>query len=246
MAAGPLGARIGEGKEAEVFDAGTHVVKLYRDAADKPSAFREAAILALVEGRDLPVPPVLGVASYGGRWGVAMGRASGQPFAVALQQPGSEAVLDAMARLHALVHRRSGAGLPSQHRRLRDDIARAPRLGDGLRRRLLEALAAMPEGDRLCHGDFHPFNVLGTPEAATIVDWLDASQGDPAADLCRSYVLMERGAEAFARRYVAAYSRQAGIPAEAVFRWLPLLAAARLSEGVPQEEPRLIALAETL
>src|SRR5215475_12266456 len=32
----------------------------------------------------------------------------------------------------------------------------------------------MPDGDRLCHGDFHPLNILGNTLDPMIIDWLDA------------------------------------------------------------------------
>ena len=38
--------------------------------------------------------------------------------------------------------------------------------------------------------DFHPKNLLGSLSHAKIIDWLDACQGDPAADVCRSYLLV--------------------------------------------------------
>ena len=44
-----IGPRLGAGKEAEVFDYEGHVLKLYRNPAAKPSAFREAATLSIIE-----------------------------------------------------------------------------------------------------------------------------------------------------------------------------------------------------
>jgi thiamine kinase-like enzyme len=42
---------------------------------------------------------------------------------------------------------------------------------------LLDGLAALPSiDDRLCHGDFHPFNILGQLGKATVVDWLNAAK----------------------------------------------------------------------
>ena len=44
-----VGQSIGAGKEAEVFACGAHVLKLYKDPAPKASAFRESAIMAIVD-----------------------------------------------------------------------------------------------------------------------------------------------------------------------------------------------------
>ena len=54
-----IGRLLAVGNVAEVFEWGAHVVKLYKSAAAKPAAFREAAIHAAVEAMALPVPKVV-------------------------------------------------------------------------------------------------------------------------------------------------------------------------------------------
>ena len=81
----------------------------------------------------------------------------------------------------------------------------------GERRDLLDGIADMPDGDRLCHGDFHPMNILGEASQPVIIDWLDARRGDPAADVCRSYLLMKFHAAEIATTYLDAYCRAAGM-----------------------------------
>jgi len=44
------------------------------------------------------------------------------------------------------------------------------------------ALRELPDGEALCHGDFHPRNVIVDGDELTIIDWVDASSGPPAAD----------------------------------------------------------------
>ena len=242
-----LGSPIGIGARAEVYDLGAAALKLYTASAGKTPAFREAAILAIVEELDLPAPRVHAVQRREDRWGLVMSKAAGPSFGEGMQgaaDPG--AYLAEMARLHALIHSRPGRNLPSHHQRLRANIEAAPSLGATLRRRLLDGLIVLPHGDRLCHGDFHPFNIIGPPGEAVVVDWADASEGSPAADVCRSLVLISAADQAVAAGYVEAYCALTGIDADSVHAWLPFVAAARLAEGVPQETDRLLALAERL
>jgi len=70
----------------------------------------------------------------------------------------------------------------------------------------------MPDGDRLCHGDFHPINVLGDLAQPLVIDWLDAARGAPAADACRSYLLLRLHAADLAEPYLDAYGRAGGVP----------------------------------
>jgi len=240
-----LGKLLGSGNRAEVFEHGFDVIKLYKPGESRESADREAAILGVVEPLGLPVPAVMGVEEIGGRWGLVMTRATGAPWAdAATRAEATAAYLEAMVALHARIHKRPAAPLVSQKRKLAANIGQAPMLGAARTRRLLDALAALPEGDRLCHGDFHPYNILGALERPTVIDWLDATCGNPAADACRSYVLMSRAAPAFATAYIEAYARATDVAIAAIRAWLPVVAAARLSENVPGEEGHLIALAD--
>jgi aminoglycoside phosphotransferase (APT) family kinase protein len=238
-----IGRRLGTGKRAEVFEYGDFVVKLYAPGAPKGPAFREAATLALVESLSLPAPAVQGVREIGGRWGIVMGRAEGQSWAEAAQgQPERiPSFLTGMAALHRRIHEHT-VQLPHQKERLALNIRRVATLGPARQTRLLDGLAARPDGDRLCHGDFHPWNIIGAIGRATVVDWVDASAGDPAADVCRSYVLMHPSVPDVASAYVDAYAAATGIDRAAILGWLPFVAAARLAEDVPNEADALMAM----
>jgi aminoglycoside phosphotransferase (APT) family kinase protein len=148
-----------------------------------------------------------------------------------------------MALLHVRVHEHPGALFPGAKARLAADIAKARILGRARQDALLRRLAEMPDGDRLCHGDFHPLNILSPLGHAVIIDWPNASCGDPAADVCRSYVLMRHWAPAVASAYVDAYAAISGLIARQTYAWLPFVAAARLTEGLPDEEDELLQMA---
>jgi hypothetical protein len=64
--------------------------------------------------------------------------------------------------------------------------------------------------------------------------------------VCRTYVLIGSFDPEIARRYVEAYSELSGGAVEGIFTWLPFVAAARLAEGVPLENKRLLAIAESI
>lgn len=108
------------------------------------------------------------------------------------------------------------------------------------RQRLLSGLQRLPDGDRLCHSDFHPWNVLGSLERVTVIDWLDACYGNPLADVCRSHVLMHPYDSDLATAYLRAYTDMNQRELAATFEWLPYVAAARLSKGVPDEVDGLL------
>jgi Ser/Thr protein kinase RdoA (MazF antagonist) len=235
-----IGCLLGVGKEAEVFAFGELALKLYKPDVPKTSSFREAAHLAVVERNGLPAPRVHAVNEYDGRWGVVMDRVQGVRLGDVMTSMDRTPMLGKMARIHHQIHACSGHGLTSMKARLAANIRRAGSLDDVSRERLMRQLHELPDGDRLCHGDFHPWNVIGD----VVVDWLDACMGDPLADVCRTYVLLRHAAPELANDYVEAYASEAGTKAQHVFAWLPPVAAARLAEGVPDEETELLRLAD--
>jgi hypothetical protein len=70
--------------------------------------------------------------------------------------------------------------------------------------------------------------------------WPDATRGDSSADVCRSFVLIRPVAPEVAAAYVETYADVGGETRERVYRWLPFVAAARLAEGVLDEEEGLL------
>jgi hypothetical protein len=85
-----------------------------------------------------------------------------------------------------------------------------------------------------------PDEHLGDPSQPRIIDWPDARRGDPASDVCRSYLLMKLHVLEIATPYLDLYCRISGVARESMLRWLPYVAAAKLAEGVPSELDGLI------
>jgi hypothetical protein len=232
---------IAAGNEAELFAWGDKVLKLSKRPGDPAQAERETAILTALAPLGI-APAPHGVVEVGGRFGLVMERIDLPVLASALADPGLfPELLELMVTLHRRVHAVAAPeGVPDLKQRLAVRIEAAERLPTVRRHALLAQLDAMPGGDRLCHGDFHPFNILGLDRHARVIDWLDASRGDPAADVCRTYVLISAYDPGVAAAYVEAY----GADRAAIEAWLPLVAAARLVENVPAEFDRLAELAQ--
>lgn len=240
------GKLVGEGKVAEVFEYGPgRVLKLYRLGQPESDARREFAILDAVEAAGIAAPRALELEQFDGRWGVVMSRVEGRPFAEPMlaDPAGAGPYFAALVQLQLGIHAASGSALAPLKVRLARKIG-ATELTDPVKRTLRDRLSRLPDGDRVLHGDFHPYNILGTLEDAVVVDWPDATCGPPAADVCRSWLLLQTVSAEIAEDYLATYLAASPLDRAAVFAWLPVLAAARLTENVPDEVPALIAMAE--
>lgn len=227
-----IGELIGRGKEAEVRRYGPHAVKLYPPGRGRAAVFREAAVLALADEAGLPVPAVVSASEIDGRWALVLERVEGPTMGALLEaDPGRVPELMAeMVALQRQVHAAKVPELPGLKRRL---AARIGRVGGA--EALLEAL---PDGASLCHGDFHPYNLVAGPRGWVVLDWLDAAAGPPEADLGRTALLLDLALPALAGAWRAALGEVPGMA-----DWRPVLAAARLAEGVAQEREVLRGMA---
>jgi len=232
-----VGPLLAVGNVAEIFEWGSRIVKLYKSTAAKPAAFREAAIHAAAEAMGLPVSRVWSVQEVGGRWGLVFDRVKQVSFAEQMLNNPDDVprCLECMVRLHMRIHAQRAVQFAGLNVRLVANIATTKLLDKRRKRDLLGRIADMPDGDRLCHGDFHPMNILGDVSQPVVIDWPDARRGDPAADVCRSYLLMKLHAAEIATTYLDAYCRTTGMARQVVLSWLPYVAAAKLAEEVPSE-----------
>ena len=232
-----VGPLLAVGNVAEIFEWGSRIVKLYKSTAAKPAAFREAAIHAAAEAMGLPVSRVWSVQEVGGRWGLVFDRVKQVSFAEQMLNNPDDVprYLECMVRLHMRIHAQRAVQFAGLNVRLVANIAATKLLDKRRKRDLLGRIADMPDGDRLCHGDFHRMNILGDVSQPVVIDWPDARRGDPAADVCRSYLLMKLHAAEIATTYLDAYCRTTGMARQVVLSWLPYVAAAKLAEEVPSE-----------
>jgi aminoglycoside phosphotransferase (APT) family kinase protein len=63
-----------------------------------------------------------------------------------------------------------------------------------------QVLDGLPDGDRLCHGDYHPGNVLQAAGRIAVIDWGAATRGAPETDHARALLLLRWPIRCPARR----------------------------------------------
>lgn len=251
---------VAEGRQAEVYlRPDGAMVKLMRDPAHGLWIEREAIALGAVAADGLAVPEVVEVLDADGRPGLAMNRVEGADLMTVM---GAKpwlvpSLASTMGTLHAAMHRTRGPHqLPALPEVLAGHIADATELSEHQRAAASYALARLPDGDRLCHGDMHLGNLIGDPAHPVVIDWGGATRGDPTADVALT-VLMHRmakpgpGASALvrtfapvaaryiARRYLAAYGRARTVDGDLLERWVAVHAAARLAHGIDDERDGL-------
>jgi hypothetical protein len=189
-----LGARIGQGNTAEIFEAGDNkVLKLFMEGYPEHSVLKEYENSRLLDGLGLPVAHSYETVVCLNRHGIVYDRITGCSLLDSLMQEPSRLESDAAAL--AELHRQMLAcRLPeaaSLKGILRGNISRAHELGASGKAVLLNLLDGLPDGDGFCHGDFHFGNVMMGPAGCTIIDYMNLCRGHEYGDIARTVYLLE-------------------------------------------------------
>ena len=247
-----LGPFIGRGYIAEVFAYGEgKVIKLLFDEDGAEAAECEAHITTAAVEAGLPAPRISETRTVNGRPGIVMERVDG----VTMLRWGTTfpwriyTGAKMMARLHAEVHSRTGGDIPDLRDRLRPGIAESEVVEEDLKAMALERLESLPDGDRICHVDFHPDNLIITKAGPVIIDWEFGAKGVPEADIARTVVLVQSGMplvsgvrrvviewarKIFLSFYLKEYFRVTGMKWEDVTPWLLPMATHYLDSVFPE------------
>jgi len=256
-----LGKPLAIGRTAEVYDWGEgRVLKLIRPEMPASLGETEARAVRAAMAAGLATPGLLETIALEGRYGLVYERVDGPSMLEALSaQPWSIGKLAGqMAGLQASMHDARAQQLPDLKAHLGRMIKAASKtLTPDLTTAALGRLRDLPDGTAILHGDLHPGNIVMTERGPVVIDWLTVTQGDPAADVARTLLLLRGGAlpggaprlqravtglgrSAFTRSYLRAYRGLRQVDIDAVRAWSPVVMAARLAEGIEAEEEALL------
>jgi hypothetical protein len=224
-----FGEIVGRGAQATVYAKGEYAVKLYRDGYPKRNVFGEAYIMANLELANFPGPRIYEILLVNGRYGLRMDRINGKMLLEELRDPSRcKNTLDVLVDLQCRLQKHDNVGwLPDLKQRFHDDVARNDRLSADLEKNLLEILDGLPDGQALCHCDFDGAEY-------TVIDLLQISRGDPAADAACSYAAYSFIDRELAEYYLNRYCDKSGIPRKSVRQWLTVYAGTLLGQ-VPEQ-----------
>lgn len=253
---GMLGPLLNRGATAEVYAWGDdQVLKLFNSNFPSDVVEYEASIVRLVLQAGVTAPAIFSTVRAQGRMGLVYERADGATLLHALVKRPWTVVRAALhfAITHASIHQHHQSQLPPRRELLRQKIVAASPLGPDLRDAAIRALEGLPDRTIICHGDYHPGNVLMSSRGPVVIDWIGAAQGHPLADVARASLLLRYatfpayyGPQArrrfngvrrwFHAIYLWCYGLQYPFTPAELDAWMLPVAAARLSEQVTQEE----------
>jgi len=224
----------GQGATTIIYRDGNTAIKLYENAPfDEADSEADRQRFAYSAG--LPVPAVYGVRRFeNNAVALDMEYIDGKP----IMQPGMDRdkrnnAIRTLIKLQHEVHKVHASGLPKMHDRLNWKINTEQHLDEHQKNKLLSLLSSLDSNsDFLCHGDFHPLNILFDGSKHWIIDWMDATAGNPLADACRTYLIFKQYMSRSAGIYLKAFCKETNSKQDDVLAWLPIVAAARLNENM--------------
>lgn len=258
-----LSAPIAEGRTAEVYEWNNgRVLKLYRDWCPPYWVEHEARVAHAVTAAGIPSPAVGEIVEVNHRRGLIYERVTGISMLQDINMHPWTIFKHArrLAELQVKINQSSISGLQLTKEGLIHTIGRAPHLDDELRARVLKFLITLVDGEKVCHGDFHPGNVLLTEKGAVVIDWMTANSGNPWADVARTSMLLTIGAKnagkqvkPIVRLFISLYHQVylkrylSLIPdgGNELKKWMPVIAAARLDEKIDGEQDALLGMVRT-
>ncbi len=250
-----LGQLIAEGNTAEVYEWGEkEVLKLFRKEFPKEGIEKEYQVSQMIEKLGLPIPKTGQLIEHSGRYGIIYERINGVSLLDKIMKNPLLVVKYSkqLANIHYKMHQTKVHGLFKYKDALEWNIRRTE-LTDIQKSAVLQLLEQLPEGETLCHADFHPGNIIVNNNRICILDWMTAVKGQPAADVARTLFLLKDSAlpqgitgfakimlrlfrSRMAKVYLKQYTRLSGINREDIVKWRIPIEAARLTEWIPESE----------
>lgn len=187
------GEVIGVGNTATVYEwEKGKVLKLFYPGYPKEAVDREFYNSKVIRDMDFEKPKAYEIISCEERIGIIYDKVQGESLLDWVMETGDlEGCAVYMARLHKSIIKNKISNVPDYKEFLKWNIINAPSDNSTKREEILQILDKLPDGNALCHGDFHPGNILISDNRATVIDFMNVCHGDFLYDVARTVFLVE-------------------------------------------------------
>lgn len=233
---------IGIRNDKTIYQKNNEVLKVFHNNYTKAQVLTEALNHTRIEETSLHLPKFLRVYEIDQQWTIAYEHIQGKTLEqLMMEHPEQlENYMRQFVSLHIDVHAIKNIPLRKQKDRLIEKIENVD-LTAIKRYDLRKQIELQSIYQSLCHGDFHPSNVvLNQHQELYIIDWSHASLGNPTADVCQTYLefILNDQIE-LADMYLSMYTEMSNIDSKTVLSWKKAIAASRLAKALPEEKSKL-------
>jgi len=173
-----------------------------------------------------------------------------------------------LAEIHVEMHKYDIKDINSQKNTFKWAIHQTNLLDEDQKTEINNYIEKLPDGNTICHGDFHYDNIIVSKNKLYVIDWANACSGNPYGDVARTYYLLKYGLgpsdeyyikksfihrfllkaikSRIAKIYIKHYLKLTGISLKEIKKWDLAIFAARLREGIPLEYDNLLKMINNL
>ncbi|MFB9326385.1 phosphotransferase family protein [Paenibacillus aurantiacus] len=254
-----IGQLLGVGNTANVFEWGTsEVIKIFHlEENAREEAMKEARNAEIVDRLSIKAPRFSGLTEYEGKTCLIYEKIEGQTMLSSIE-PTESSVSDCaklMAQLHIELHEVQTDVQSNLRTQLSANVIHSEVMTEPEKVIVLDMLETLPEEQTLCHYDFHPGNIILSPNGPIIIDWMNALVGHRLADVARTYMMIDSRAVPphapawltnralrvlFAEAYLGEYERISGMDRGTLEEWFVPTFAARIRELRGEEQAEIV------
>jgi len=187
------GKLVGEGNTAMVYEwEKGKVLKLFNSGYPFESIEKEFNNAKLIENMNFGKAKAESIVSCDNQVGIIYNKVKGESLLDWLVKTQNvEACASYMAELHQSILCNNVDDAPSYKDFLKSNIETIPLDDSKKRTEILALLDKLPDDDTLCHGDFHPGNILISQGQLAIIDFMNVCRGSYLYDVARTVFLVE-------------------------------------------------------
>ncbi|MDF2885780.1 MAG: aminoglycoside phosphotransferase [Lacrimispora sp.] len=186
------GEIVGVGNTATVYEwENGKVVKLFREGYSYQDANREFENAMALNGMDFPKPKAYEFITYEGKNGIVYDKVRGESLLDWTLRTGNLqdcAIL--MAKAHKGILKNDIRNVPDYKDFLIHQIKKAS-ITKEERLKALYLADQLEDGTTLCHGDFHPGNLMLSQGCISVIDFMNVCRGNRLYDIARTVYLIE-------------------------------------------------------
>ncbi len=251
---------LARGGQSDIYEYGEgRVLRVARRPQDHDRIRYEFSVYQYLRDLNAAVPEAYELLQVDGAPAISMERISGPTLLDQIRHNplGARGGARRLARLQVeLLRVAAGPPILDAKSKARFCIKSSVLLSESQKNAIFSVLEELPDGGNLCHGDFHPGNLICVNKTYYIIDWSAASAGDFHSDVAHTYLLLrnvpqvpgqgalvhavqKRIGNAIAATYLQEITRELPIDMGTFSRWLLVKAAERTYYGLPSEKGRL-------
>lgn len=252
---------LAQGGQAEIYELDEDkVIRVLRNINDEEYLKMEMSVMKTLSERGKAVPKVYEYLKIQERPSIIMEKLNGDTMLDEVRKKPFHLLKQAekLAILHLEVaDSAEGLGMISINERAAHLIPKATLLNSELKEFVLGILEVLPKGNDICHGDFHPGNVIIANGEDYVIDWFGATSGRKLADIAHTYLILKNtpkipgmsrlqnfiigfSGSILAGRYLSTCFKIQSFDRREFSKWMVIRAAERVFYGLPSEKEVLV------